>query len=56
MLLLLRLTVAGRTSKPTTHFVKGKVGRYQQVFTSEQRALSTEAFDPYLERMGYPRE
>ena len=46
----------GRSEQAGTHFVKGKVGRHRQVLTPEQRALCTEAFGPYLERMGYPRE
>ncbi|MBU0512939.1 MAG: sulfotransferase domain-containing protein [Chloroflexi bacterium] len=46
----------GRSVQKGTHFVKGKIGRYRHVFTSEQRVSCIEAFGPYLERMGYPRE
>lgn len=36
-----------------THFVKGKIGRYREAFTEEQKALSAEIFGPYLEAQGY---
>lgn len=36
-----------------THFSKGKIGRYQQIFTEEQKALSKQIFGTYLEAQGY---
>ena len=39
--------------KDGTHFSKGKVGRFRQVFTPEQLQLCEERFAPYLEKMGY---
>jgi hypothetical protein len=43
----------GSNAQKGTHFVKGKIGRYRQVFTIEQLALAREVFQPYLEKMGY---
>lgn len=36
------------------HLSKGRIGRFREVFTPEQEALSLEVFEPYLLRMGYP--
>jgi hypothetical protein len=36
------------------HFYKGKIGRYQDSYSAEQKAALTERFGPYLQRMGYP--
>jgi hypothetical protein len=46
----------GSSEQKGTHFVKGKVGRYRQMFTFEQQQLCLDAFGDYLERMGYPME
>jgi len=44
----------GSSEQKGTHFVKGKIGRYREIFTPEQQQLCLDAFGPYLERMGYP--
>jgi hypothetical protein len=44
----------GKSEQKGTHFVKGKIGRYKQVFTAAQQQLCLDAFGPYLEKMGYP--
>jgi hypothetical protein len=44
----------GSSEQKGTHFVKGKIGRYQEIFTPEQKQLCLDAFGDYLERMGYP--
>ena len=44
----------GSTGQKGTHFVKGKIGRYQQKLTTEQQQLCQAAFGDYIERMGYP--
>jgi hypothetical protein len=36
-----------------THFVKGRIGRFQQVFSPAQQRALAERFGPYLRRMGY---
>lgn len=36
-----------------THFSKGKIGRYRQLFTEEQKELSMQIFGTYLESQGY---
>lgn len=43
----------GSSEQKGTHFVKGKIGRYREKFTPEQKRLCLEAFGDYLERMGY---
>ena len=49
-----RYDPASRTSREKgTHFVKGKIGRYREAFTEEQKALSAEIFGTYLEAQGY---
>jgi hypothetical protein len=35
------------------HFYKGKIGRYQESYSVEQKAVLAERFGPYLQRMGY---
>ena len=35
------------------HFVKGKIGRYQDTFTSEQLTMCTRLFGDFLEEHGY---
>ena len=44
----------GRSEQKGTHFVKGKIGRYLQVFTTKQQQFCLDAFGPYLEKMRYP--
>jgi len=44
----------GSSDQVGTHFVKGKIGRYREVLTSEQQSLCLDAFSHYLETMGYP--
>lgn len=44
----------GNAAQIGTHFVKGKVGRYREKFTSAQQQLCLEVFGDYIERMGYP--
>lgn len=39
--------------KTGTHFHKGKVGRFREVFSPEQIARCEEIFGPWLVRMGY---
>lgn len=36
------------------HFRKGKIGRFDQAYSEEQKQACRDAFGPYLERMGYP--
>ncbi|MDD5467932.1 MAG: sulfotransferase domain-containing protein [Anaerolineales bacterium] len=36
------------------HFRKGKIGRFRDKMSAEQCAAMWQAFQPYLERMGYP--
>ncbi len=36
------------------HFRKGKVGRFNQAYSLEQKQACLDAFGTYLERMGYP--
>jgi len=36
-----------------THFVKGRIGRFREIFSSDQQKRLVEFFGPYLERMGY---
>jgi hypothetical protein len=38
------------------HFYKGKIGRYQESFSAEQKATLAKRFEPYLQRMGYPNQ
>lgn len=35
------------------HFVKGKIGRYKEVFSTRQKQVCIDKFGPFLERMGY---
>jgi hypothetical protein len=35
------------------HFYKGKIGRFRTSYSEEQRAIMTEQFGPYLQKMGY---
>ena len=35
------------------HFFKGKIGRFRQAWTPEQRQTLNETLRPYLQRMGY---
>jgi hypothetical protein len=46
----------GSSEQKGTHFVKGKIGRYREKFTPEQKQLCLDVFGDYLERMGYPIE
>jgi len=43
----------GRSEQKGTHFVKGKTGRYKQVFSAEQQQICLDSFGPYLKKMGY---
>ena len=36
-----------------THFVKGRIGRFRQVFSPDQQRALAERFGAYLRRMGY---
>jgi hypothetical protein len=44
----------GSSNQPGTHFVKGKIGRYREVFSEEEQLKCIEAFSPYLVEMGFP--
>lgn len=44
----------GRSEQKGTHFVKGKTGRYREIFSPPQQQLCLDAFGDYLDRMGYP--
>lgn len=46
----------GQPPQPGTHFYKGVVGRFQEVFTPEQIQLCTEQLGPYIREMGYSLE
>ena len=35
------------------HFFKGKVGRFRDSYTVEQKSVLSQKLAPYLERMGY---
>jgi len=35
------------------HFYKGKIGRFRESYSPEQRAVLAEQFTPYLQKMGY---
>ncbi|MEN9563099.1 MAG: Sulfotransferase domain, partial [Chloroflexota bacterium] len=37
------------------HFYKGKIGRFRDAYTSEQRDLLLRKLSPYLERMHYEK-
>lgn len=37
-----------------THFYKGRIGRFREAFSPEQRATLAERFGSYLARMDYP--
>ena len=43
----------GSADQRGTHFVKGKAGRYLEVFTPKQQQLCLDIFGNYLNRMGY---
>jgi hypothetical protein len=36
-----------------THFFKGRIGRFREAFTHEQRSALVESFGPFLAKMGY---
>lgn len=44
---------AGSADRKGMHFVKGKTGRYREVFTPEQIALCQQQFGEYIQSMGY---
>lgn len=44
---------ANTTSKKFTHFMKGKIGRHKEFFSSEQLELCNERFGPFLVEQGY---
>ena len=46
----------GRAEQKGTHFVKGKIGRYQEKFTPAQQQRCLDVFGDYLERLGYPTD
>lgn len=35
------------------HFFKGKIGRFREAYTQEQKTLLIDKLTPYLPRMGY---
>ena len=35
------------------HFYKGKIGRFREAYSTEEKAILNEKLRPYLERMGY---
>ena len=35
------------------HFYKGKIGRFRETYSAEQRTILAERFGPYLQKMGY---
>lgn len=43
----------GSTDQKGTHFVQGKIGRYQQQLSEAQQLLCIDAFGPYLKKMDY---
>jgi hypothetical protein len=43
-----------RPDQKGIHFNKGRTGRFRQKMTTEEQAVLSERFGPYLERMGYP--
>jgi hypothetical protein len=43
----------GQAGHRGTHFVKGKIGRYQDALTNEQKERCLDAFGDFLERLGY---
>ncbi len=40
-------------SKQGTHFFKGRIGRFREVFTAAEQAVLADRFGPSLQRMGY---
>jgi hypothetical protein len=36
------------------HFRKGKIGRFEQAYSADEKQACLDAFGAYLERMGYP--
>ncbi|HET6846587.1 MAG TPA: sulfotransferase domain-containing protein [Anaerolineales bacterium] len=36
-----------------THFFRGRIGRFREVFSLEQQNVLAKAFEPFLSRMGY---
>ena len=43
----------GSRNQTGTHFVKGKIGRYEEVFSNRQKQICLDKFGLFLERMGY---
>jgi hypothetical protein len=37
-----------------THFYKGRIGRFREIFSPEQQAILADKFGPFLGPMGYP--
>jgi hypothetical protein len=35
------------------HFYKGKIGRFREAYSTEEKEILAERFDPYLKKMGY---
>lgn len=42
------------TEQKGMHFRKGKIGRFREKMSAEECAAMRQAFQPYLDRMGYP--
>lgn len=42
------------TDQPGMHFRKGKIGRFREKFSPEQREVLDRTFEPFLAQMGYP--
>jgi hypothetical protein len=36
-----------------THFFKGRIGRFREVFSATQQSILVEKFGPFLAKMGY---
>lgn len=43
----------GAEGRQGTHFFKGKIGRFREVFSADQQAALAQRFGPFLARMGY---
>lgn len=42
-------------SQQGLHFYKGKIGRFRETYTNEQKAILVDKFGGFLERMGYEK-
>lgn len=44
----------GSKSQVGTHYVKGKIGRYREIFSDRHKQMCIDRFGYFLDKMGYP--